>query len=131
MNENDFGLRDVIGLIRRQYRLILLTVVLVLGTAGGVTFMMKPIYSASALVLVDTTNKNLLAPETAAVTVQDSPRIDSEVELVVTDSILQRVLQEEHLIELPEFAISPAPGIFSSLPTAHQAACGANRRRPH
>lgn len=108
MNDNDYGLRDVLGLIRRQYRLILLMIVLVLGTATAATFTMKPIYSASAYVMVDTSNKNILAPDSGGVAYQDSSLVDSEVELVASDTVLRRVLADEDLIELPEFGIQPS-----------------------
>ncbi|MDB5622387.1 MAG: hypothetical protein JWR39_950, partial [Devosia sp.] len=45
-------LRAILGLLRRQVRLILVTALLVAGLAALVSLALKPVYTAAALVLV-------------------------------------------------------------------------------
>ena len=52
MNDQGFDLRSILGLLRRQARLIAITVLAVLVVATAAVFTMKPIYTASTLVLV-------------------------------------------------------------------------------
>ncbi|MEQ1769841.1 MAG: Wzz/FepE/Etk N-terminal domain-containing protein [Devosia sp.] len=107
MNETGSIPREVLGLLRRQYRLILATLIVVVGVATGVVFVLEPVYSAQALVMVDTSHKDLLDTDVQLFPVQDGPRIDSEVELVKADTTMQRVLTEAHLLDNPEFAVEP------------------------
>lgn len=104
MEDTDIDLRSVFGLFQRQYRLILITVVAVVAIAGISTFAMTPIYSATALILVDPSNKNLLNPDMAyANSSTDSARIDSEVEIMRSDSVLLGVINTLKLTSDSEF----------------------------
>ncbi|MFN3606938.1 MAG: Wzz/FepE/Etk N-terminal domain-containing protein, partial [Cypionkella sp.] len=54
-------LRALIAVLRRQYKLALLTVVCTLGLALAYLFQATPMYTATALVLVDPRTKNILS----------------------------------------------------------------------
>ncbi|HWA17673.1 MAG TPA: GNVR domain-containing protein [Devosia sp.] len=108
MNDSDFLPRDLFGLLRRQFRLILAILIVVLGAATGIIFLIEPTYTAQSLVMVDTSHKDLLDPNAQVLPSQDSPRIDSEVELVRSETTLQRVLKDAHLLDNPEFALEPS-----------------------
>lgn len=104
MQDEEFDIRGVLGLLRRQLRLIVVTVVLVLAIAGGTIFVLKPVYTASTLILVDPSRKNLLDPQ---VQMQggsyDSARVESEVELVKSETTLLRAIAEQDFVGDPEF----------------------------
>ncbi|WP_224702744.1 GumC family protein [Devosia aquimaris] len=107
MEETEFDIRGIFSLLRRQLRLILVTVIAVVGLATLVAFSLTPTYTASALVLVDPSNKNLLNPETQMTTAgADSARIDSEVELARSDNVLLRVISDRNLTTDKEFGVS-------------------------
>ena len=110
MDETSIDLRSVFALLRRQFRLILITVISVVLLAGLVTFSLTPIYTASTLVLVDPSRKNLLDPEAQMMSsASDSARIDSEVEILRSDNVLLRAIEAQNL------TTDPAAGVSLSL----------------
>ena len=118
MDENEYDLHSILGVLRRRLRLILVAVVGSLAIATIVIFALTPLYSATALVLFDPSTKNLLqpAPQLAA-TSGDNGRIDSEVELMRSDNILLKVIEQQDLLTDPEFGPAHSPrdqllGIF-------------------
>lgn len=107
MDESEIDLRGIFGLLRRQFRLITVTFIAVVAIAAIVVFSLTPIYSSSALILVDPSRKNLLDPEAQmAGTSADSARIDSEVEILRSDNVLLKVIQAENLAADPELGVS-------------------------
>jgi len=114
MDEQEFDLRGIVGLLRRQYRLILITLAVLLAAATVAVFVLKPVYTASTLVLVDPSRKDLLDPEAQITSASsDNARVDSEVELVKSDTVLLRVVKEADLLKDPEFGVRP--GLRDSL----------------
>ncbi|WP_323013458.1 GumC family protein [Devosia sp.] len=116
MDETEIDLRGVFGLLRRQFRLIAITFVVVVTLAGVVTFSLTPTYTTSALILVDPTRKNLLDPNAQlASTGSDSARIDSEVEILRSDNVLLRVVEQMGLAgaEAPEVRLTLRDRILS------------------
>ncbi|MBD8066779.1 hypothetical protein IC608_14995 [Devosia sp. PTR5] len=110
MDETAIDLRAVLGVVRRQRWLILLIIVLVTALAGAATFAITPVYTAASLVLVDPSRKNLLDPETTySTSMSDSARVDSEVELAKSDTVLLRVIDDLKLASNSEF--SPRLGL--------------------
>lgn len=108
MEESEIDIRGILGLLRRRLVLILATTVVVVGAAATVAFTLTPLYSASALVLVDPSRKNILDDTAAAAgsSSADSARIDGEVELARSDNILLKVIQREQLVTDDEFGVS-------------------------
>jgi capsular exopolysaccharide synthesis family protein len=108
MNDGQFSIRDLIGILRRQFRLILVATAAILLAATAVVFVIPPVYTGTAVVLVDTANKDLLQTDSAnSDSPIDSPRVDSEVELVRTDATLLQVIKEASLLGRPEFQAHP------------------------
>jgi len=98
MDESEIDLRGIFALLRRQLRLIAMVFVAVVGLAAFVVFALTPVYTASALVLVDPSRKNLLDPETQlSSSAADNARIDSEVEILRSDNVLLKVIEAEDL----------------------------------
>ena len=114
MDDTPVDLRALIGTIRRQYRLILLVLAATLAVALLVVFGLRPTYTATALVLVDPSHKDLLAT-TAPVdsSISDSARVDSEVELVKSQRTLLAVIQQLDLVHNPEFG--PRLGVLDKV----------------
>lgn len=107
MDEPEVDLRGAMGVLRRQLRTIVVTLILGLGIAGAALFVLKPAYTATALVLVDPSNKDLLNPDQQLSNLSsDSARVDSEVELVASESALLTTIKELNLVEDPEFGVS-------------------------
>lgn len=106
MDSDSFDLRNVFGLLRRRIWLVVAITVVVVGAAGIALLALKPVYTATALVLVDPSKKNLLNPEDAlGGSGSDSLRVDSEVELVKSETTLLAVARELDLASDPEFGL--------------------------
>jgi capsular exopolysaccharide synthesis family protein len=107
MDDYEFDIRSFFGLLQRQVKLIVLTVVAVLAISTIVVFSLKPMYTASALIMVDPSRKNLLDPEMqGGSSSADSARIDSEVEILRSDNVLLQVIKADDLVQDPEFGVS-------------------------
>ncbi len=92
------------GIIRRQTRAILVTAAVIFLSAVVVTFLLTPQYSAQALLLVDTSSKNLLDPDAdAASGVTDNSRVEGEVRIVQSDAVLLEAVRESGLVGDAEF----------------------------
>lgn len=106
MDDADFELRNLVGLLRRQLRLIIIVLVVAVGLAALVVFSLTPKYSASALLLVDTSQKNLLDPSYQGGNAEiDNARVDSEVEILQSTSILMTVIKDMNLVSDPELGV--------------------------
>lgn len=104
MDDFDIDIRSLLGMLRRQLRLIVVTLLAVVGVTALVTFSLTPVFTASTLVLVDTSQKNLLAPDYAIGMVgMDDARVESEIVIIKSDSTLMRVVKELNLVADPEF----------------------------
>ncbi len=104
MDEQEIDVRAIFGLLRRRSRLIISVMVVVLIATAGVVFSLKPEYTASSLVLVDPSRKDLLDPDQSTTNSSaDSARVDSEVEIVKSTPTLLQVVDRLDLLEHPEF----------------------------
>lgn len=105
MEDTEIDIRAIVGVLRRHIRLIIVTFVAMVGVAAVVTYSLKPVFTASALVLVDPSRKNLLDPsDVTNAAAADSARVDSEVELVKSETVLLKVIDQLKLISSPEFS---------------------------
>jgi len=106
MDGDALDLRSVFDLLKRRIWIILLVVVVCVGAAGVALLALKPVYSATALVLVDPSKKNLLDPDAQlSGSSSDSLRVDSEVELVKSETTLLAVAEQLDLASDPEFGL--------------------------
>jgi len=104
--DTEIDLKSVIGLIRRQIRLILMTFFAIIAFAALFTYSMTPKFDADALVLVDTRNKDLLTSDGGYGNPgTDNARVESEVGILKSDQILMRTIQENNLVADPEFGV--------------------------
>jgi len=106
MDSSEFDVRNAIGLVRRQIWLILSTVLIIAGLAAVYVFLQTPIYSATALVLVDPRQKNALDPESQmSLLPTDNARVESEVEILKSPSTQLDAITRLGLIKDPEFGV--------------------------
>ncbi len=112
--EAEIDIRAVFGVLRRQIRLVLGVFIVISGVAAAIVFTLTPLYTATTLVMVDPSDKNLLAGDRPAGAVSaNDPRIEGEVMLARSDSVLLEVIAREDLINDPEF--QSAPGVTTQL----------------
>jgi polysaccharide biosynthesis transport protein len=106
LNDSEIDIRQIIGILRRQYKLILSTIFAIVAVALLFTFTLSPKYTASALILVDTSRKNLLdeASQIGAASA-DNARVESEVEILRSDNVLMSIINEKGLTSDPEFGV--------------------------
>jgi succinoglycan biosynthesis transport protein ExoP len=106
MDADALDLRSIFDLLKRRIWIILAVAVVSVGIAGLALLALKPVYSATALVLVDPSKKNLLDPDAQLTgSSSDSLRVDSEVELVKSETTLLAVANELDLATDPEFGL--------------------------
>ena len=99
----------LVDLLRRRAGLVALTLVVCLGIAGVTVLALTPLFSASALVLVDPSRTLLLDPETVGGRpAADGVRVDSEVEILRSDAVLLDVVMRS--IWLRTRNLSGVPG---------------------
>jgi succinoglycan biosynthesis transport protein ExoP len=109
MADGQIDIGGLVSLLWRQKRLIALVCVGVIAVAIVISTTLTPLYTANALVLVDTSRKDLLAASDQSSTSGDSARIDGEVEILKSESVLLRVIENMALAEKAEFV--PAAGL--------------------
>ncbi|MGR3661532.1 MAG: GumC family protein [Paracoccaceae bacterium] len=114
----EFELRGIIAVLRRQYRVIFYTFVLIFGMAGVFLISVTPIYTASALIFVDPEQKNILdsGPALSGSVGSDNARVDSEVEILRSDAVALAVIATQNLMTDAEFG--PRPGFRAKLASA-------------
>lgn len=106
MEEQEIDIRGILNLLRRRLSLIVATLVVCLGIAAIAVFALTPIFSASTLVLVDTSRNALIDPETQVSSASsENARVDSEVEILRSETVLLDVIEREGLLSDDEFGV--------------------------
>ena len=103
MEGDGLSIRAIVGLLRRRIMIVIACVVIALAVAGAALFAMKPIYSASALVIIDPVKRNLLERSDPYDDGWSSSRIDAETELIISWSAFRTVAERLNLGQVPEF----------------------------
>jgi uncharacterized protein involved in exopolysaccharide biosynthesis len=104
----------MLGPIKRQLGLMLAVFVVLMTVSGLGVIMLRPVYTSTALVQVDTTQKNLLDAQSGLPGLAtDSGRIDGEVELAQSDTVLLRAIRDGNLLIQGSFV--PKPTWLASL----------------
>lgn len=115
MVDREVDLRRLFGLIRRRSRLIVSVTAICVIVSGLVSIAIPPVYSSTATVIFDPQRKDLLNSEMPLnAGMADNTRVESEVELLRSDSLLLQVLATQQ-------ASSPAdapsqPGLKAQFP---------------
>lgn len=103
-NGTAIGLRTIVEVLRRQFRLIGLTLFIVLGLALAYLVTVAPTYTAQTLILFDPVQTSLLDADQSYSSAQtDNSRIESEVEILRAPSTALAVVERANLVSDPEF----------------------------
>lgn len=96
---------EVVSLLRRQARLIVLSGVLGVGGALMYISAVPPVYTATALLFADPSQKNLLRAEDnySAQSAVENARVESEVEILRSDTVALAAAEKLGLMRDPEF----------------------------
>lgn len=105
MQPTELDIKQIIAILQRQRKLVLLTVLVVVGLAFAYIMTATPIFQATALIQIDTGGSNLLDPSTgdneqSAIL---NSRVDSEVEILRSQATALAVIQSANLISDVEF----------------------------
>lgn len=118
-NGQDFiELKDVISVLRREIKLVAVTLAVVLAVAFVYLTRVTPLYTAAALIRIDPQETNLLNPTqvSASNASVESTRIETEVEVLKSDSLAIQTIQLLDLQSTPEFG--PALSIIEKFKAA-------------
>jgi capsular exopolysaccharide synthesis family protein len=105
LQSSDIDLKELVGIIRRQIRLILIAFVLTLVPAIVYLVLATPMYKATALISIDAGGSNLLDPgsvENSQSAILNS-RVDGEVEVLRADATVLAVVDRADLVKDAEF----------------------------
>lgn len=96
---------EAASLVRRQARLIALSVVLGVGGALIYVSLVPPLYTATALLFADPSQKNLLRADDqySAQSSVENARVESEVEILRSDTVALATAEKLNLMRDPEF----------------------------
>lgn len=104
VGEEDFHLRELLRMLWRMRRVILGTIILITAAAAVISFQLTPKYSSTAQVMIEPReNKVLDIQAVVAGLSADSETINSEVEILKSHRLAQRVIAKLELAKDPEF----------------------------
>lgn len=108
LNEDIVDLREVFAILRRQLRLIVMTVVIVLALAFVFVIRTTPQYTAMALIRVNPQETNLLNPTVAAAANSnvETTQIETEVEILKSSRLALKTIEKAKLHKSEEFGRS-------------------------
>lgn len=102
-----FTMAGLIGIIRRYKTLIAVVAALVVAFAALFCFTTRPMYSASADVIIDARNARVIEPNNVSVTSTqlglDAAALESQVQILKSEELALKVIKAWKLDELPEF----------------------------
>ncbi|WP_307226616.1 GumC family protein [Pararhizobium capsulatum] len=102
----EIDLKGILGIVRRQMWLILSTIATILVVTIIFTYSLTPKYTATSLILVDTSQKNVLdATNALANPSADNARVESEVGILKSNRILLDVVRDNNLVTDDEFGL--------------------------
>jgi polysaccharide biosynthesis transport protein len=99
----------VIGFVRRQFAVVLLAVLLMIGLAAVYLFTTPPLYSAQAKLMIDTGKVQVLKQSILSDNPFSFPLIDSQIEILKSGNFAVKILKSLDLAQDAEF-IGPAKG---------------------
>lgn len=102
---DEIDLRNIVSILRRRLKLLGLVAALILSVAFLYLAQATPLYTARALVMIDTAQKNLLQPGQEPVLNASlvASIIDSEVEILRSDALLLELIAAAALTRDAEF----------------------------
>jgi|GEM_PF-403146 len=106
--EVPLGLREIVRILRRRLRIIVLTTLALSATAVLFLLLVTPRYTATATILIDPHRSNVVdttgnRPAPPSNYDSDNAYVNSQVSLIQSDAVLQPVVNELNLAHDPEF----------------------------
>ena len=105
--ETDIDIKNLLGMVRRQIWIIATSLTVVVALTILYLYSVTPLYTATALVIVDPAPKNLLKSDDGPSYVggEINTRVDSEVQILNSDNSILKVIKDKNLIADPEFGV--------------------------
>lgn len=104
------GLHEIIDTLRQRWRIIAITIMIVMAFAALFILISPTLYTASTQLLVDPRDRRILGTEVmAASTGADPTLVESQLRIITSDAVLGRVVSGLKLDKDPEFVSSSAP----------------------
>ena len=109
-------LRQLQDFFWRRWKLILAAAVAAMALAFFVLLTIAPRYTATAQVLLDPTKVKIFGAENVLPELNlETTVVDSQILIIQSSNMLQRVVEKEKLTADPEFGQAPRAGLFSLL----------------
>jgi succinoglycan biosynthesis transport protein ExoP len=109
--DRTFGIAGVIGTLRRRWRFVAVGCVSGLIIAISYIMLATPLYTSTARVLIDTRmNQNLQMQKLVGDTVVDTALVDSQGQIITSESIILPIVKSMNLIHDKEF-VGPPDGL--------------------
>ncbi|MDE2013563.1 MAG: AAA family ATPase [Alphaproteobacteria bacterium] len=109
---------DILRILKVKSRLVVMTTLFVVALAGTAVALMTPLYEASALVMVDERQNHVLSDVSDPTVLSNLPAspssIDSQVQVLKSEALAGRVVDELGLVRVPEFN-GTARGLLSDM----------------
>lgn len=105
----------VMGFLRRQYQVLIFSVLFALAVGCLYLFMAAPRYTGHAVLVIDTHKTQIFQAQSPLGDLPiDSSTVDTQIEILNSENIATSVVKELHLNEDPEF-IAPKPGFIANI----------------
>ena len=109
-------LRHVQDFFWRRWKLIVTTAAVVAAVTFVVLLAVTPQYTATAQVLLDPRKEKIFGADTIVPELSlDTGNVDSQISVIRSTNLLQRVVEKTNLTQDPEFGLPAPPGLFSLL----------------
>jgi len=105
--ETDIDIKNLLGMIRRQAWIIATSLAVIVALAILYLYSVTPLYTATAMVIVDPAPKNLLKSDDGPsyASGEINTRVDSEVQILSSDNSILKVIKDKNLVTDPEFGV--------------------------
>lgn len=122
VSEPRFDLPHLLRIARRRQRLMAVVFLLIVAATAAITLRMRPVYTATAHLMIDRPGEELLRRDDDTATRQsglDSSLVETEVQVLRSPSLSEAVVRDLRLYRDPEFnpALSP-PGPMARIRSA-------------
>lgn len=108
-SDSGVGLREIIDTLRRRWRIVAITTVIVMALASLFILVSSTLYTASTQLLADPRDRRILGTEVMATSTGADPTlVESQLRIITSDAVLGRVVTGLRLDQDPEFVSSSA-----------------------
>jgi len=108
--QNFIGLVEIVRALRARFWIVALFGVLFAVVTAAVSLSLTPVYQSTARILIDPSVRQPFEDRTpSGSSMSDAFGVDSQVEVIQSSVILERVVISQNLIEDPEFGVNAKP----------------------